>query len=381
MARSQAALEFLIAYGWAFIAVLIVFGGIIYFIPLNYCPSRTQISLPGVSISDHRLTGVNTDIIPSRNLFYFTLKARVPGIVVEGVQLEEGGVSCGSVHGLYLPLQEGASSRSLIGRITNPLCHGAMKECYSYDLVINYSKDGDFYKLARAMVKGSYESGTELWSLGGRWFTQVPAAGSVLAMENRAGEKINYWLHEPPPPAATFLNESPAGIMFWDLPAGCDTSGITGGFATSASNNRPQLAKTWLHNTLYIDNAFSSYDVYLGGDAVYFDTMTGKQVTNGICLNDNLYFYVNGALKYYGGTTGVRLGPDGQFVAGSEVIRGCGNCNTVDSSAWCIPPFRLDTAGFNFGVDNNIDILVEDFCRGGGAPHAGGMSQLAIQLL
>ena len=105
-------------------------------------------------------------------------------------------------------------------------------------------------------------------------------------------------------------------------------------------------------------------------------------------MNDNLYFYVNRELKYWGGTTGVMdRNLDGgnddqpnQWDEGDEVLKWCEGCYDIDDSAWCIPAFDLTLSGFIFGQENSIDILVEDFCLGGGQPHAGGMSRLTTMM-
>lgn len=44
-------------------------------------------------------------------------------------------------------------------------------------------------------------------------------------------------------------------------------------------------------------------------------------------------------------------------------------------------PAECKKCGFNFGQNNNIDILVEDLCTGSGQPHAGGMSELRLILI
>ena len=95
----------------------------------------------------------------------------------------------------------------------------------------------------------------------------------------------------------------------------------------------------------------------------------------------NLYFYVNGNLVYYGGTTGRNFGAQNTYQTGDEIIQGCGGCASVDSSEWCIPAFDLTTAGFNFDQTNDIDILIEDYCFYPGELHAGGMSDLSIKIV
>ena len=173
----------------------------------------------------------------------------------------------------------------------------------------------------------------------------------------------------------------PAETIYWYLPTGfCeDVLELANvGFASAPCNAKQDLSKGWLHNTLYLDNIFSVYNVFIGGDGVYLDTTTGTEKTNAICLDDNLYFYVNGELKYRGGTVGAVVGNINTYEAGDEVMKCTGGCTGVPQR-WCIPAFELSANGFNFGQDNSIDILVEDFC--GDETPSGGMSELRLILI
>jgi len=181
-------------------------------------------------------------------------------------------------------------------------------------------------------------------------------------------------------------NLSSGGIIVWDLPieGNCNASlnlVSQKGFNNVCGANVPKLAKGWLHTTLDVDPIFSSSKLYLGGNAQYYDVNANVTKTNGICLNDNLYFYVNGNLVYYGGTTGRNFGAQNTYQTGDEIIQGCGGCASVDNSEWCIPAFDLTTAGFDFDQINNIDILLEDYCFYPEEPHAGGMSDLSIKIV
>lgn len=383
--RSQSAVEFVITYGLAFLVVLVCMGVLFNYFFKTPCMPNFQMSSPELQIHDQIITGSNSPIAPSRNLFFFTYRNNMlQPIIIKNIRLLKGVDLCSSVSNLAIVTEENKVSNVIIGRINNSKCTGRTNECYRYDLFVDYTYlDSSIVHTSAGVVTGKYTWGEQAWYLEGPWRASQ-SHGSILDLENRAGEPINYCVNEPPPSSATLNVSLSYGTLFWDLPSGCDVSGITdpvNGFGGASCGPRNQLAKGWMHNSLYLDKVFSTNKIYLGGDATYYDNVQGRLMTNGICLNDNLYFYVNGVMKYYGGTSGKMIGADNQYDLGDEVMRGCGNCQPVDSSAWCIPAFELGTNGFVFGQSNNIDILVEDFCIGVGAPHAGGISELNVQLV
>ncbi len=383
--RAQAALEFLITYGWTIMVVLIAIGALAYFLDFTeHCPPNFKFYKHGFYVIDQKFIGSDASFDPAKNLFYIMLKNTfIDRIALSEIAIKKKGIICGSLLLPDIEINQGESTNQLIGKVTNPGCQGVSKACYDFDVELKYRNiESGLTHILRGAIGGTFEPNpSQLWSLGGSWKAQN-IAGNTLQLDDSTGEKINYCVPETPPAASTFTEEVPEGIIFWNLPSGCSTSGIAQvGFESASCNGRSQLAKGWLHNTLYLDNIFSVYDIFIGGNATYLDTTTGNYKTNGICLNDNLYFYVNGALRYWGGTTGIMVGDYNTYQAGDEVMRGCGGCSDVDSSAWCIPAFELTANGFNYGQDNSIDILVEDFCIGSGQPHAGGMSELKLILI
>tara|TARA_Y100000310_G_scaffold217822_1_gene218938 strand:+ start:27188 stop:28291 length:1104 start_codon:yes stop_codon:yes gene_type:complete len=365
--------------------VLIAIGALSYFLDFSkQCPPNFKFYTHGFYLVDQKFIGSDASFDPAKNLFYLILKNTfIEKIVISEIVIKENNIICGSLLLPDIELNKGAMTNQLIGKITNPICQGLSRACYNFDVEIKYRNiDSGLTHAVKGRIGGTFEANpSQLWALGGPWDAQA-ITGNTLEVDDRTGEKINYCIPETPPTSSTFTEEVPTGIIFWDLPSGCSTSGIAQvGFESATCDDRSQLAKGWLHNTLYLDNIFSVYDIFIGGNAGYLDTTTGDYKTNGICLNDNLYFYVNGALRYWGGTTGIMLGDDNTYQAGDEVLRHCDGCSDVDSSAWCIPAFELTASGFNYGQSNDIEILVEDFCKGGGQPHAGGMSELRLILI
>ena len=382
--RGQAAFEFMMTYGWAIMVVLIAIAALSFFLgSTETCPPTYEFSNQGFQIVDQKFLGSDLDLEAANNLFYLIVKNVFrESVTISEITIKKGATVCETVEIPNIELSQGESTRQLIGQLSEITCQGASEECYGFDIEIEYTDtNSGLTHTTTGYMGGAFEpTPDQLWSLGGAWTTQG-ITGNVLTVENRAGETINYCNVESPPESSTLTEEVPSGTIYWDLPSGCSTSGIAQvGFDSATCDARSQLSKGWLYNTLYLDEIFSEYNVFVGGNAGYLDTTDGEYKTNGICLNDNLYFYLNGELKYYGGTTGTMLGAEDTYQDGDEIMRGCDGCSDVDSSAWCIPAFELSANGFNFGESNDIHILVEDFCLWE-AEHAGGMSNLNIYLI
>ncbi len=67
--KAQAAMEFLMTYGWAILVVLVAIGALAYFGVLNpskFLPSSCVVT-PGISCDDHRLRADGTATIVLRN--------------------------------------------------------------------------------------------------------------------------------------------------------------------------------------------------------------------------------------------------------------------------------------------------------------------------
>ncbi|MBT3690741.1 hypothetical protein HOG16_00680 [Candidatus Woesearchaeota archaeon] len=381
--RGQAAMEFLMTYGWAIMVVLLAIAALAYFLDSEeLCPPNFKFFTKGFYIVDQKVIGSDVNFDPAKNLYYLIIKnTHHERVTISEIAIKKGEIICDLID-VPIELSQGETTNLVIGKIEEE-CQGVSKECYNFDLNIDYrdARSGIVHTV-EGTISGTFEPNpNQLWILGGPW-TTLNIEGNTFGIEDRTGESINYCVPESPPDSSTFTDEIPQGIVFWDLPLGCDTGGIGQiGFDSASCDGRTQLAKGWLHNTLYLDDIFSEYNIFIGGNAGYYDTVAGEDKTNGICLNDNLYFYVNGELKYWGGTTGNMVGGDDTYEGGDEVMKECSGCYDVDDSAWCIPAFELSASGFIYGESNDIDIMVEDFCWGGAQPHAGGMSELTLFLI
>jgi hypothetical protein len=384
--RGQAGMEFLMMYGWTLIVVFAVIVALVYIVDFEnyYCPPNTKFSTQGFHLVDQKFIGSDATFDPAKNLFNLLLQNTIyDRVTLSEINIKKDGVTCSTILLPDIPLNRQETSNLLIGKLSDSACQGTSKECYTFDVEVEYRNiDSSITHTLDGTINGKFESDPgDLWALGGPWEAQ-DISDNTLQVNDRTNEKINFCEPESPPDESTFTNEIPSGTVYWDLPTACSTSGVAQvGFDSVNCDDRSQLSNGWIHNTLYLDNIFSLYSIFIGGEAEYYDTVAGETKTNGICLNDNLYFYVNGNLSYWGGTTGIMVGESNTYEVGDEVLQNCIGCEDVDSSGWCIPAFELTTDGFNFGETNNIDILVEDFCKGGGQAHAGGMSELKLTLV
>lgn len=397
-------MENLLVYSWAIIVILLV-ALLLYHLLFVYnrCPPEQQISLGPFYIVDKKLIGSDVEIEGLRNNFYLTLKNNFPNtMVINSISITKGGIICGNANiPVGFSLSANAISNLLQGTLLN--CTGEMKSCYNLDIEISYKNPSTGLEHTQTgYIAGSFEEMEFYWDIGD-WVTgdyinqgnDVVIGLTDLSQQGRYLAICDDPLQTPPDPG-TFFTIPESSALYWNLPTGCDwVSGASqldnlsrgAGFQNVCDEGNDTaywLAQGWIHNTLYVDQIFSGHTIYVGGDAEYDVRGETEPKTNGICLNDNIYLFVNNELVYWGGTSGLLGNNQSLYEPGDELIKFCRNCNNVDASGWCIPAFELTTLNFNFGETNNIDILVEDFCWYGYGqpswPHAGGMSWLSITI-
>lgn len=70
--KSQAAMEFLMTYGWAILVVLVAIGALAYFgvlSPDNFLPTKCQLPA-GIACIDHRATATGVTVVLQNGLGY-----------------------------------------------------------------------------------------------------------------------------------------------------------------------------------------------------------------------------------------------------------------------------------------------------------------------
>ena len=131
--RAQAAMEFLMTYGWAILVVLVAIGALAYFGILNpdrFLPSRC--TLPsGIACVDHEVTDV---FGPGNGELYIVIKNGL-GYDINTVGIAASGCTSGT-------------TQSLIRNEANPViltatgCTVKSGEKYSGDINITYTNSG-----------------------------------------------------------------------------------------------------------------------------------------------------------------------------------------------------------------------------------------------
>jgi hypothetical protein len=140
--KSQAAMEFLMTYGWAILVVLVAIGALAYFGVLNqgsFAP--TMCTLPtGLSCLDHRVS-LNED---GFNDLELRLKNNL-GYTIKITKIEISKYSQIADYGVGIPLENGQASS---GPITVPDITGKDSEIadampkgakYNLDIIIHYT--------------------------------------------------------------------------------------------------------------------------------------------------------------------------------------------------------------------------------------------------
>ncbi len=368
--KSQSGLETVFSYGWVVIVILVMIGTMTsYIFNAKLCPPSFEMSNNLFRLTGQKFIGSDSEIPESRNLFYLILQNNLPyKVTITEVEITKNNEVCGTFKFLGGESQFNQNEKSSLiqGATTNPNCYQPVDSCYNFNTKLKYTKDGsNLEHIAHGMVGGTMEGLNDRWNLGG-WLS-TDYSGELVNVRN--GEYINHCenngLGESPPSPELLSPLAWGSTLTWSDPGVCNGLGQNG-FDNWCINTIPALAKGWIHTDLYVDPIFSDHKLYLGGKGKYWDNTINDYKTDGICMNDNLYFYLNGILMYRGGTSGLMVGEPNKYDIGDEVIKNCEFCGDIDPTAWCIPSFELTTSGLNFGENNGVDILVEDYCTSGG---------------
>jgi hypothetical protein len=366
--RGQAATENLVLYAFV-LAVVVIVSIIVYTAyPVKWCSSNQKLAtgFSQFKILDFILTGSNSN---NPNQFYVVLQSKTNFAVnITRVKLYMQGVLCGSAS---IPSNLSISTANLtiitLGGNLSSNCQQVNGGCYTASLEVDYNASG--VQLSdNGVLNGVYED-MHATFIQLPWYSTNYSNGSswsYLTEENN--EPIGSFQGVCPAAPPVFSNNfsivnSNNTYLIWSIPPGCsNTSVLTGnGFNSTycnqtlvQENDIPYLAHGWLFSQVYVSSIFSNHTLYLGGEGVYNNS--GVLEPNYICVNDNFYFYVNNQLVYMGGTSGV---------INQSLYRTCIGCNLSDG--WCIPPVALsNTSAFKFNQNNQIAVLLEDYCNGGG---------------
>jgi hypothetical protein len=357
--KGQAATETIVLYAIIFAVLAIVLVVVYTSYPLNWCTSN-QKQASGFSyfkVVDFILTGSNSN---NPNQFYIVLQPKTNFAVnVTSVKLFIGNNLCGNAS---IPSNLNLSTSNLtivtLGGNLSTQCQQPNGGCYTASVEVDYNANGVSLS-DNGVLNGVFEGLSAT-------FVQLPwydtnFSGSILTLENN--NLIGSYNGSCPAIPPVFSNNNISLVnsnntyLIWTIPSSCsNTSYLTGnGFNVTYCQRQAQyLAHGWMFSQVYVSSIFSNHTLYLGGEGTYNNS--GNLQPNYICVNDNFYFYVNNQLIYMGGTSGT---------LNQSLYRTCIGCNLSDG--WCIPPVALsNTTAFKFNQYNQIAVLLEDYCNGGG---------------
>ncbi len=366
--KSQAAVENIVLYALVFAAILIAMIIIYNGYPVKWCSSNQKLAsgFTQFKILDFILTGSNA---ANPNQFYIVLQPKTNFAAnLTSIQIYENGNQCGSAS---IPPNTTLSTTNMTvltlgGNLTSQ-CQQPNGGCYTTSLQISYNLNG--VQLSdNGVLNGIYE-GMQASFVQLPWYSTNYSNGnswSYLTEENN--EPIGSFQGQCPATPPAFSNNfsivnSSSTYLIWTIPPGCsNTNVLTGnGFNSTycnqtlvQNNDVPYLAHGWIFSQVYVSSIFANHTLYLGGEGTYNNS--GNLEPNYICVNDNFYFYVNNQLAYLGGTSGA---------LNQSLYRTCIGCSLSDG--WCIPPVAIsNTTAFKFNQQNQIAVLLEDYCNGGG---------------
>jgi len=128
--KAQAAMEFLMTYGWAILVVLVAIGALAYFGVLNpsrFLPESCTVG-PGIGCDDFKVNAGGTATVVLRN-----------GM---GVELDAVTISLQSIAGTGCTAQDNWGSGSTLTCTFSGLTTGSVGGRYSQSLNVSYTESG-----------------------------------------------------------------------------------------------------------------------------------------------------------------------------------------------------------------------------------------------
>lgn len=140
--KAQAAMEFLMTYGWAILVVLAAIGALAYFgvlSPDRFLPEKC-ILVPGMACVDFKITSDGIDLIVLNSL---------------GRDIEVTGISAGNCSQSFnQTLENGDESEFALSGCNN----GEIGEKFKEDLIVEYiNKVSGFSKTIRGSISGKVQ--------------------------------------------------------------------------------------------------------------------------------------------------------------------------------------------------------------------------------
>ncbi len=329
-------------------------------------------------IPSHQFFSQNSTTAP--NGFYAILQPKLPGTyIIDEMALYENDKLCWE-YSFPEGLPTTWESPAIMNGYVNSNCTKAAWTCAKYDVEVTFKKSSEsLTHTEKGYIYTTIEAlHTPLYTTTGWRATDY--SGEIVQARNNN-------------PIGSFGDDCPAEIddnmefptnvtdlITWSLPNGCDNKVSGVGFAAAYCNGSlgsKKLASGWLTTNLSVHPIFRGHTLFLTGDAGWIDEDDIPR-TDGICINDNMYVYVNEQLLAKAGTTGIQS-TNNQLDPGEEVLKSCDGCTTSSSEGWCVPPVNLtSSSAFSYSGMNVIHVLVEDYCKSGGETNGGGIKPFSF---
>ncbi len=360
MKKAQSALEFVFSYGWMLLLILIIIG-VLY--ALGVFDAQVYVKrawdFTYFEVKDWIFSGYDSPHL--KNTFRVIIGTKsndIRDINYIEVYDESGENYCGSAVLRDYEVSTRFGEETDTGGVIFENCSGQINDIITFTIKIGYTKQSGLQSSDTGKLIWKYEPFDYNIEFG-EWY-HSDYGSDVLTLENGAalGSYAGVCPATIPP---TGINWVEGGApLTWNLPGGCSSGECHGvGEGARCVQTCSYNAHGWLMSTVMAPMELRGQMIYLGGEGTCNNSFTYSQsgyycpssVDNYICLNDDLYFYLNNELLYFSGL--------------SYHPYKCDSCAAFDN--WCVPPIELtQSPTFNWEGINEVYILVEDWCISGG---------------
>lgn len=371
MRRSQAGLQSLSVYIFAVIIVFLVAYGL-YMLGI-FSPERPKaaVGFDNFQPIDWRVTGENSAI---PRTFHMIITNKDPRInTINYVKFYDTDRRfCGEAAKHHLEILKYGEEID-VGGILYKNCTDRVGEQFTYIVDIGYtSRTSGFNHTDMGRLLGKFESSKSGPTFSGWEHSWYGSDMSTLENSSRLGSYAGSCPPSVPPSGITWV--SGGAPLRWELPVGCAAGECHGvGESQHCIQNCSYMAHGWLKASVTSPREAKGHGIWLGGNAVCNNTFTyywlktyynstplgvyncTVNIDHFICINDDLYFFVNGQQIGFSGL--------------SYHAYKCDECGPTvgNTDWWCVPPIDLtQSANFKWDEPNEIYILTEDWCTSGG---------------
>ena len=366
MRKCQGAFEFILSYGWVFIVLLII---IFIMFGMNIFNPFTKIKrawdFDFFEILDWKVSGSDSPYM--NNTFHVVIGNKYPYIrSVDYINIYDvDGNYCGTAVLRDYEVDTRHNAEWDTGGVIFENCSGHGLQDYKYYIKIGFTKKSGLQHVDKGFVEFHHEDIQDVIHFGDWYHSDY--GGDVTKWEN--GSLLGSYAGSCP--AITPVQDNVSFVLGgapvnWNRPGGC-SAGQCHGVERSGHCNQScnYMAHGWLKSVIIAPRETRGHEIYLAGNATCNDSRTlssqgydcsgSTHLDKFICMNDDIYFYVNQDLLNFSGL--------------SYTAYKCGDeCAFADY--WCVPPIDITQSPyFRWDDSNTVWVLVEDWCGSGGVGH------------